>query len=302
MDTISLCVAFDHDPMERSETESPERRLAEPESATSSSRPERSGEIALESAWHGLSRWSASSTKRLFDCMCVILALPAILPLLFLTAAAVRLTSRGPVLFLQKRVGRRGRIFRIVKFRTMVHLVDAQHHPITTSTNQQFTAIGPLLRRFKLDELPQVWNVLLGHMSLVGPRPKLPEHVPFELPCRPGITGLATIVFASEEMILARVPKDRLKEYYHSLVLPMKQQLDADYMARATFLSDVRILANSILRRWGGATFDNAVLAAMVAPRPGEKSLQRPSPASMPGMSGMEYKAEWVHEAGFSAD
>ena len=75
-------------------------------------------------------------------------------------------------------------------------------------------------------------NVLLGHMSMAGPCLKLPEHVISVLPCRPGITGMATILFASEEAILARIPKDRLKAYYHAIVLPMKQQLDADYMAQ----------------------------------------------------------------------
>jgi lipopolysaccharide/colanic/teichoic acid biosynthesis glycosyltransferase len=286
VDTISLSVRFEKDVIERLEARSSEGRFAESETTAWRRRHlEGTGGVSLESAWHGLSRWSRSSSKRLFDCACAILALPVIMPLLLVIAAMVRLTSPGPILFLQERVGRDGRIFKIFKFRTMAHLADAEHHPITTSTNQQFTSIGPLLRRLKLDELPQIVNVLLGHMSLVGPRPKLPEHVLFNLPCRPGITGLATIMFASEEVILARVPKDRLKEYYHLLVLPMKQQLDADYMACATFLSDLRILVNSVLRRWSGDTLENAVIASTVVSRNGGELLKLSCPEGMRTMN-----------------
>jgi hypothetical protein len=87
-------------------------------------------------------------------------------------------------------------------------------------------------------------------MSLVGPRPKLPVHAISNLSCRAGITGAATITFALEEAILDRVPKSQLESFYHKVVLPAKHKLDADYMARATFLSDLRLLVNSVLRRW----------------------------------------------------
>jgi lipopolysaccharide/colanic/teichoic acid biosynthesis glycosyltransferase len=184
-----------------------------------------------------------------------------LVPLLLVVAAIVRLTSRGPVLFLQERMGRGGRTFTILKFRTMIHVEDATHHPITTSDNQKFTLVGPFLRRWKLDELPQLINVLVGDMSLVGPRPKMPEHVLSDLPCRPGITGMATIVFACEEMVLAGVAKDHLDAYYHEVVLPAKRQLDAEYMSRATFLSDLRLLVNSVLRRWDVAALDDIIVA-----------------------------------------
>lgn len=200
-----------------------------------------------------LSSWSQSAAKRLFDCLCVILALPLLLPLLLILAIAVRLTSSGPVLFLQKRVGCHGRAFTILKFRTMIHDADARYHAVTTADNQPFTSIGPFLRRWKFDELPQIFNVLVGHMSLVGPRPKMPEHVKVDLPCRPGITGAATIAFAREEMLLDRIPKHSLDAYYHKVVLPAKRQLDAEYMAQATFLSDIRLIVNSVLRRWDGS-------------------------------------------------
>jgi lipopolysaccharide/colanic/teichoic acid biosynthesis glycosyltransferase len=197
-----------------------------------------------------LSSWSRSGVKRIFDCVCVLSMMPILIPILLAVGLAVRLTSSGPVLFLQKRMGRHGRNFTILKFRTMTHTSDRAHQPVTTSCNQHFTPVGPFLRRWKLDELPQLLNVLAGHMSLVGPRPKLPEHAISNLSCRAGITGAATIAFALEEGILDRVPKHRLDSFYHTVVLPAKHQLDEDYMANATFLSDLKLLFDSVLRRW----------------------------------------------------
>jgi len=197
-----------------------------------------------------LSAWSSSPAKRTFDLVSVVLALPLFAPLLLLLGIAVRLTSAGPVLFRQQRVGRGGRLFTILKFRTMIHNPDAAYNAITTDGNQPFTCIGPLLRRWKLDELPQILNVLRGDMSLVGPRPKMPEHVIGDLCCRPGITGAATIAFAREETLLDQLPEHDLEAYYHKVVLPAKGRLDAEYMARATFFTDVKLVVNSFLRRW----------------------------------------------------
>lgn len=218
--------------------------------------------VALDPVWKRLSPWSRSLAKRAFDCACVVLSMPVLIPIILLIGAAVRFTSRGPVFFLQERMGRHGKPFTIVKFRTMINVGDKAHHPITTSDNQRFTSIGPFLRRWKLDELPQLANVLLGQMSLVGPRPKMREHVISDLPCRPGITGMASIVFACEESVLARLPKNHLDVYYHSVVLPAKRQLDAEYMAQATFLSDIRMLVNSVLRRWDTKVLENLNFAA----------------------------------------
>ncbi len=227
-----------------------------------------------------------------------MLALPVLVPVVFVVAVAVRLTSHGPVLFLQERMGRHGQPFTILKFRTMVHIADEAHHPITTADNQRFTPIGPFLRRWKLDELPQLANVLVGHMSLVGPRPKLREHVIFDLPCRPGITGMATSIFACEEAVLARVPRNRLDAYYHTVVLPAKRQFDADYMAQATFLSDLRLLVNSVLRRWDNTALESIMIAAaldfgndLASPRLSEASrtsARRPMPAPTPRPAGVE--------------
>jgi lipopolysaccharide/colanic/teichoic acid biosynthesis glycosyltransferase len=132
----------------------------------------------------------------------------------------------------------------------MMHIDNGVRHKVTTAGNQRFTLVGPFLRRWKLDELPQLFNVLMGDMSLVGPRPKLPEHMLGELRCRPGITGAATIAFAREEQVLARLPHGDVDGYYHSIILPAKLQLDRVYTAKSTFMSDLKMIANTLLRRW----------------------------------------------------
>ncbi len=235
---------------------------AKEDSARTSQEHDTSRALTSNSALSRLSPWSRSTAKRVFDCACVVLAAPVLIPLSLFVAAAVRLTSRGPVFFLQERMGRHGKPFTIVKFRTMVHVADKAHHPITTSDNQRFTLLGPFLRRWKLDELPQLANVLFGDMSLVGPRPKMREHVIFDLQCRPGITGMATSIFACEESVFVRLPKNRLDAYYHSVVLPAKRKLDAEYMAQATFLSDLRLLVNSVLRRFDTSILEDLIVAA----------------------------------------
>lgn len=198
-----------------------------------------------------LSKWSASPLKRLFDTACVLCSLPVTLPAFILTGLAVRLTSRGPVLFKQQRMGRNGLPFTIYKFRTMPVRRSSSSRPVvTTAINQRFTPVGLFLRRWKLDELPQLLNVVLGDMSLVGPRPKVPSHQSTPLCCRPGITGRATIVFAREEVTLANIPLAQLDTYYHGVVLPLKQILDDEYMAKATFGSDLKLLVHSVIRKW----------------------------------------------------
>lgn len=206
-----------------------------------------------------LSSWSQSWCKRAFDCICVLAVLPLLAPVMIATAVAVWLTSPGPVFFLQRRVGRYGGIFTIAKFRTLVHTADREHYPITTESDQTFTRVGRFLRHWRLDELPQLANVLLGDMSLVGPRPKVWQHRVSVLRCRPGLTGAATIAFAGEEAVLARLPKDELESSYRTLFLPAKRKLDLEYMARATFLSDLRILVRSVLRRWDTSAMEAAL-------------------------------------------
>lgn len=217
------------------------------------------GEFRHEVSVPGGSSWSCSATKRIFDCTCVLIALPLLIPVYAGIALSVRLTSRGPVLFRQKRMGAMGQSFTILKFRTMLHREERVYRAIATASDYNFTSIGRFLRRWKLDELPQLLNVLLGQMSLVGPRPKMIEHSVAMLRCRPGITGAATIVFAREEVALSKVPKDCLEELYHTVILPTKQRLDEEYMSGASFVSDMKLLLNTVLRRWDADHLDHLI-------------------------------------------
>lgn len=236
-----------------------------------------------KSASHEPSSWSNSAAKRVFDCACVLAALPLAVPVLAIVAIAVWLTSPGPIFFRQRRVGNHGRTFTILKFRTLVHGANAAYHAVTTDGNQPFTAIGPFLRRWKLDELPQFLNVLRGDMSLVGPRPKMPEHAIGEFPCRPGITGAATIAFAREETLLDSVPEHELESFYRRVVLPAKRHLDAEYMSRATFFSDLKLIVNSVLRRWDDSVATRSLV--MERFRPGGK---------LPGSVAADRDEDWI--------
>lgn len=213
-----------------------------------------------------LSPWSESTAKRVFDCLCVLALLPLLAPIFIAVALAVRLTSRGPVFFLQERAGCYGEFFTILKFRTMQHTSRFAHRPVTTTGNQKFTSIGPFLRRWKLDELPQLLNVLAGDMSLVGPRPKMAEHAIKSMPCRPGVTGAATIAFAREEAAFSRLPDYHLESFYHAVILPAKLQIDAEYMARATFFSDLKLIVRSVVRSWDSSVTDR-LLREWAAPQ-----------------------------------
>lgn len=219
---------------------------------------------SLELCGKRVSRWSHSGFKRSFDCACALVAMPLLAPVFLAAALAVRVTSPGPIFFLQARMGRRGKTFSILKFRTLTHVAGATHQAITTPDNQCFTPVGGFLRQWKIDELPQLLNVLAGHMSLVGPRPKIPEYVLSPLPCRPGITGAATIAFAQEQTVLGCIPKHHIDAYYHQVVLPAKRRLDADYMAHATFRSDLELIVNSVLRRWEMSIMELALNIALL--------------------------------------
>ena len=200
-----------------------------------------------------LSNWSRSSMKRIFDCICVLCSLPVALPILFATSIAVMITSRGPIFFRQDRVGCGEKHFTIFKFRTMPVPSSTNSRPeVTTASNQMLTPIGSFLRRRKLDELPQIFNVLRGNMSLVGPRPKLARHQLVPLICRPGITGRATIAFAAEEEALSSIPAAQLDSLYRDVVLPAKQALDSRYMSSATLISDLRLIFRTLTKRDDG--------------------------------------------------
>lgn len=162
-------------------------------------------------------------------------------------ALCVRLSSPGAAFFTQYRVGRGGRHFRIYKFRTMFSGSESNGPALTADGDCRITGIGFWLRKLKLDEVPQFYNVLRGDMSLVGPRPKLPQYFGIaNMPYRPGITGTASLAFRHEEEILSRVHPSQLNDFYNRHIRPLKARMDARYMCRATFWSDMRLV---------GATF-----------------------------------------------
>ena len=187
------------------------------------------------------SAWAVSRLRRYLDCVVALLLILIALPILVMVGLMVRLTSPGPVLFCQKRMGRHGKEFMLYKFRSM--RVDYEAcSPITVSGDPRITRLGSLLRRYKLDELPQLWNVLRGDMSLVGPRPKLPHHEALLMSARPSITGPATLAFRREEELLLCVPKHQLEIFYEVVIKPTKAQIDFEYMRNATFQSDMNLL------------------------------------------------------------
>lgn len=188
--------------------------------------------------------WVHGAGKRALDFSFALAAFLLAFPLLTVIAVAVKLTSRGPVLFRQERMGKGGEPFTILKFRTM----RVQDGPLVTSrTDARITAVGGWLRRAKLDELPQIVNVLRGDMSLVGPRPKVSDHQVSELICRPGLTGAATLAFIEEEKMLVTVPEDQLETYVIDVLHRIKSEVDHEYALRSTLRSDFLLLSSTAL-------------------------------------------------------
>ena len=190
--------------------------------------------------------------KRLFDLLGAGLALLLLAPLMLAIAAAIKLDSRGPVFFRQQRVGRHGVPFRIHKFRSMVADAPQRGPALTVGDDARITRVGRWLRRTRLDELPQLIDVLAGHMSLVGPRPEVPQYVAHypaalrerALSVRPGITDPSSLLYLDESEQLARAA-DPEREYIE-VILPRKLQCAADYAARSSLRSDVGVLLRTL--------------------------------------------------------
>jgi lipopolysaccharide/colanic/teichoic acid biosynthesis glycosyltransferase len=190
--------------------------------------------------------------KRAFDLLGASLALLLLSPLMLAIAAAIRLDSRGPVFFRQQRVGRHGVPFCIHKFRSMVANAPQRGPALTVGDDPRVTRVGRWLRRTRLDELPQLLDVLAGTMSLVGPRPELPQYVAQYPPglrervlsVRPGITDPSSLLHLDEAEQLARAA-DPEREYIE-VILPRKLQCAADYAARASLRSDLGVLLRTL--------------------------------------------------------
>ena len=204
-------------------------------------------------------------TKRLFDVVVAGTGLVVGAPLLALASAAIKLESTGPVLFQQTRVGRDKQPIKTLKLRTMVVSAPTSGPQITAGDDPRITRIGRWLRKSKLDELPQLWNVLRGDMSLVGPRPEVPHYVETYRPewqrlftVRPGITDLASLTFRDEESLLA-LARDR-ERAYREVIMPLKLELALHGVEKSSFAHDLRVLARTALSIVRHSAIDRTIL------------------------------------------
>lgn len=189
--------------------------------------------------------------KRLFDVAAAGLGLILVSPLLLITAALVRVSSPGPVLFRQTRVGRGGELFTLLKFRTMYTDAEQRGGQLTVGRDPRVTRIGHYLRASKLDELPQLINVVRGDMSLVGPRPEVPRYVALYsedqrrvLDVRPGITDPASVVYRNESDLMA--DQSDPESFYVDVLMPEKLRLNLEYQERRTLTSDITVIFDTL--------------------------------------------------------
>ena len=188
--------------------------------------------------------------KWIFDRTAALLGLLLAWPLLLVTAVAVRIKMPdGPVLFRQQRVGQHGELFTLVKFRTMT----MNHHGscVSVAGESRITPLGAFLRKYKLDEMPELWNVLKGEMSFVGPRPDVPgyaDRLEGEarriLELKPGITGPATLKYRNEEELLAAQADP--ERYNDEVIYPDKVRINMEYAAHHTFAGDIKIILQTL--------------------------------------------------------
>ena len=190
--------------------------------------------------------------KRSFDIIFSILGLLLCIPVFIFIILLIKITSKGPVFFVQKRVGRNGICFNMIKFRSMF-LHDNDSNSISIKGDQRITPLGRILREYKLDELPELLNVLLGHMSFVGPRPDVPGYADCLqgeerkiLMLRPGITGPASLKYSNEEEILAQ--QDNPREYNDQVIYPDKVKINLQYYYRNNIIIDIKIIFATIFK------------------------------------------------------
>jgi len=213
--------------------------------------------------------WYASS-KRLFDVVCASAGLIALLPAGMLIGLLIKLSDGGRIFYGQIRIGQFGKPFRIRKFRSMVPNADQLGVPLTKEEDPRITRIGRFLRKTKLDELPQLWNVLVGDMSFVGPRPEVPRYVERYTPeqrdilkWKPGITDQATLLFRNEEALLWGAAN--VEEFYLRYCLPKKIELNRQYAERASLVQDIWIILQTLCPYWLGvlAIYGVALVASL---------------------------------------
>jgi lipopolysaccharide/colanic/teichoic acid biosynthesis glycosyltransferase len=188
--------------------------------------------------------------KRILDLLVSAVLIVLLMPALILIAVIIFLTSGFPIFFYQERVGKDWKPFKIIKFRTMIKDADKTGPGITSFCDERITNAGKFLRKYKLDELPQLFNVLKGDMSLIGPRPELLRYINIYkedysaiLNIKPGITDYASIKFRNEELLLAKVNPE---EIYTNQILPSKIILNKRYLDEIGFVTDVKILFGTV--------------------------------------------------------
>jgi len=192
-------------------------------------------------------------SKRIFDLVAAIFGLAFFSPLFLVISGLIKWRMPdGPVLFMQKRVGQHGKLFAIYKFRTM--LVNHGGSSVSVKGESRITPLGSFLRKYKLDELPELWNVLRGDMSFVGPRPDVPGYADnLEgkereiLTLKPGITGPATLKFANEEELLALQPDP--EKYNNEVLYPQKVLINLSYIEHQSFILDIKIIVYTLFGR-----------------------------------------------------
>lgn len=189
-------------------------------------------------------------TKRLFDIVFASIGLVIISPLLLWLAIVIKGTSPGPILYRARRVGQNGKLFELYKFRSMVVGADKIGPGITHGQDNRITSIGRFLRHYKLDELPQLFNVLKGDMSFVGPRPEDPRYVEYYSPeqrrvlqIRPGITSWASISYRDESKYLNA---NNWEQLYIQKILPAKLKLDLEYVSNQSLWTDLKIIFQTL--------------------------------------------------------
>ena len=191
--------------------------------------------------------------KRLFDIIASFLGIVILSPMFIIVAVCIKIDSKGPVFFKQIRVGEKGRNFEILKYRTMVVDAEKMGRQITVGNDNRITKIGGFLRKYKLDELPQLINVFKGDMSLVGPRPEVPRYVEMYneeqrkvLDVKPGITDLASIRYRDENELLgtAEDPDDM----YINTIMPDKLALNLEYINKSNVFFDIYIILKTIVK------------------------------------------------------
>ena len=189
--------------------------------------------------------------KEVFDRSMALTGIILLMPLMLILALLVAFRMPGaPILFRQKRVGRYGKLFTLVKFRTMTPVHSGSS--ISVAGESRITPLGAILRRYKLDELPELWNVLCGDMSLVGPRPDVPGYADKLsgndrgiLELKPGITGPATLKYRNEEQILAA--QDDPQKYNDEIIFPDKVKINLSYLSNHTFIGDLKIIMQTLI-------------------------------------------------------